>query len=141
MVFEKSRPVTKIAATAGRSTPYIFVTRRRGKCASKPASHRRPFLERSLALWAVVDHIMRGRSDECRGPTDSELRATRVIRLPITETSAKVRMGGPVEEPDDLALPYWGGHIPIQAIFGDPIPDVHVAGGVVAPAYPHSSPS
>jgi nitroimidazol reductase NimA-like FMN-containing flavoprotein (pyridoxamine 5'-phosphate oxidase superfamily) len=94
--------------------------------------------ERSVALRAIVDHIAHGRSYECRGPSDSELRATRVVRLPITEASAKVRTGGPIEDPDDFMLPYWGGHVPIRTIFGDPVPDEHVTAGAVTPSYRRS---
>jgi uncharacterized protein len=88
---------------------------------------------------AIVDHIAHGRSYECRGPSDSEPRATRVVRLPITEASAKVRAGGPIEDPDDFTLPYWGGHVPIRTIFGDPVPDEHVAPAIVTPSYRPSS--
>jgi nitroimidazol reductase NimA-like FMN-containing flavoprotein (pyridoxamine 5'-phosphate oxidase superfamily) len=79
--------------------------------------------EKHRALRAVVDHMVANRSDETRGPSDKELRATLVVRLPIHEASAKVRTGPPIEEPDDLALPYWGGVIPVHLTRGAPVPD------------------
>lgn len=87
---------------------------------------------KSAALAAIVDHMVAGRSADCRPPTDKELRTTLVLSLRIDEASAKVRVGGPREEPDDLALPYWGGHLPLALLpCGPAVPDVgsepHVA--------------
>jgi hypothetical protein len=39
-------------------------------------------------------------------PTTKELRTTSVVRFPLTEASAKVRVGGPIDEPDDLDCPF-----------------------------------
>jgi uncharacterized protein len=78
--------------------------------------------EKRVALAAIVDHMQRGRSAETRGPNDKELRATLVVRLPIDEGSVKVRSGGPVDEPEDLELPYWTGVVPVTAVRGAPIP-------------------
>jgi uncharacterized protein len=85
-------------------------------------------------LRAIVDHTVPGRSEECRGPNATELRATRVIALPITEASAKVRTGPPIEEPDDLALPYWGGVVPVHTVLGEPMPDADVPAEVPGPS-------
>jgi uncharacterized protein len=90
--------------------------------------------ELEVALRAIVDHTVPGRSDECRGPSPSEIRQTRVIRLPITEASAKVRTGPPIEEPSDLETPYWGGVIPVHTSLGAPIADEYAA-DLVAPSY------
>lgn len=76
------------------------------------------------ATNAIVDHAVPGRSAECRAATDRELRATLVLSLRIHEASAKVRTGGPNEEPEDLATPYWGGHLPLALqASGPPVPD------------------
>jgi uncharacterized protein len=45
--------------------------------------------EKRRALLAIVDHVVPGRSSDTRAPTDSELRATLVLRLPISDASAK----------------------------------------------------
>ena len=44
-------------------------------------------------------------------------------------------MGGPAEEPDDVALAYWGGHIPLRLVTGEPVPDELVQTGVPEPEY------
>ncbi len=73
------------------------------------------------ALEAIVEHIVPGRSAGTRGPSSKEIAATAVLRLPITEASAKVRMGGPVDDEEDLALPHWAGVLPISLRVGTPI--------------------
>lgn len=79
--------------------------------------------ECTRALECIVDHVIPGRSAEARPATDRELRQTAVLELPIEEASAKIRTGGPVDEPDDLALDVWAGVVPITTTFGEPEPD------------------
>jgi len=74
-------------------------------------------------LKAISDHLRPGRWDEVRPPSDVELRQTSVLRLDVEEASAKVRTGGPVDEPEDLDLPVWAGVIPCELAWGTPIPD------------------
>jgi nitroimidazol reductase NimA-like FMN-containing flavoprotein (pyridoxamine 5'-phosphate oxidase superfamily) len=80
-------------------------------------------VEKRRAMLSFVDHVVPGRSGECRPPSDAELRATLVLRLPVVEASAKVRTGPPVEEAADLALPYWGGELPLRLATGIPVAD------------------
>jgi hypothetical protein len=83
--------------------------------------------EKTRALLAVVDHMVAGRSAECRPPTPEEVRATRVVRVPLAEASVKVRTGPPIEDPADLdPRAWWGGVIPVSTTLGVP-PDEHVA--------------
>ncbi len=91
--------------------------------------------EKRRALEALVEHVVPGRSDGTRAPSAQELRATLVLRLPITEASAKVRSGGPVEAPEDLPSELWGGHVPLQLVGGEPVPDAHVPDGVPVPSH------
>ena len=68
--------------------------------------------------------MVAGRSSSTRLPTVYELRSTLVLRLPIEEASAKVRTGGPIEEPADYGLPHWAGVVPITIVRGEPQPDL-----------------
>jgi uncharacterized protein len=79
--------------------------------------------EKRRALGLFVEHVVPGRSLEVRPPSDGELRATGVVRVDIDEASAKVRDGGPVEEPEDLARVLWAGHVPIHQSLGTPVGD------------------
>ena len=77
--------------------------------------------EKLAALAALVDHVVPGRSRACRPPNDKELTATLVIALPIGEASAKARTGPPLpDDPEDAALPWWAGIVPLQTVRGAP---------------------
>jgi len=87
------------------------------------------------AVAALLDHMAPGRSTDARPPTDAERRATLILRFPIEEGSAKVRTGGPIEEPDDLALAVWAGVLPFELTPGEPVPEPDLADGVATPSY------
>ena len=89
--------------------------------------------ERLRALRAVVEHVIPGRSNDVRQPSPAELNATRVLRLPITEGSAKVRSEGPVDLPEDTALPIWAGYVPLHQVPADPIPANDVPATIAPP--------
>jgi len=86
--------------------------------------------EKDAALRALVEHVVPGRMAEARPPSAIELRKTSVLRLPITEASAKVRTGGPIDDPDDLALPVWAGQLPLSTSYGSPVPEPDTAAAV-----------
>jgi nitroimidazol reductase NimA-like FMN-containing flavoprotein (pyridoxamine 5'-phosphate oxidase superfamily) len=83
--------------------------------------------EKVRALESLVEHVVRGRSAEVRGPSESELRQTLVLALPIEEASAKVRTGPPIDEDEDYALPVWAGVLPLTLTPGVPVPDEGMA--------------
>ena len=89
--------------------------------------------EKRAALLAIVDHMAPGRASETRCPSVQEMRKSLVVRVPISEGSAKVRAGGPVEEPDDIGLAHWAGHLPLRLIPGAPVADLAAAGDVALP--------
>jgi nitroimidazol reductase NimA-like FMN-containing flavoprotein (pyridoxamine 5'-phosphate oxidase superfamily) len=91
--------------------------------------------EMLAASAGLLDHLAPGRSLDARAPSAAELRATLIVRLPISEGSAKVRTGGPIEDPDDLQLPVWAGQIPLALAAQAPIPDAQMADGCEVPAY------
>jgi len=85
--------------------------------------------EKRAALAAIVDQMVPGRSEASRPPSDGELRATLVVRLPLDEGSAKVRSGPPIDDPADLALDHWAGVIPVAIVRGEPEPAAATAMG------------
>jgi uncharacterized protein len=91
--------------------------------------------EKTRALLAIVDHMAPGRSRDSRPPSPIELKATSVVRVELSEASAKTRTGGPVEEPEDLALRVWGGELPLETIAADPVPDELLPSGTEVPSY------
>src|SRR3954452_10120053 len=64
-------------------------------------------VEKMIALRRLTNHILPGRFEEVRPPSDAELRGTMVLALPLDEVSAKIRKGPPVEEEYDIPLPVW----------------------------------
>jgi uncharacterized protein len=78
--------------------------------------------EKRRALRVVVEHIAPGRAEEIRGPSETDLRSTKVLSMEIEEASAKVRSGPPLDDDDDLDLPYWAGQLPLTLGTGDAIP-------------------
>ncbi|HTW67427.1 MAG TPA: pyridoxamine 5'-phosphate oxidase family protein [Bryobacteraceae bacterium] len=89
--------------------------------------------EKRAALGCFTNHVIRGRWEQAKQPTDQELKATSVLALPLDEVSAKVRTGPPIDDEEDYALPIWGGVIPVVQSFGEPIPDGRVLNGLTAP--------
>ena len=69
--------------------------------------------EKTAALEALTEQLVPGRWNEARQPTAQELKATQILALPIDEASAKVRTGGPEDEPEDLDLPVFAGVVPV----------------------------
>jgi len=91
--------------------------------------------EKLEALRRLSEHILPGRWQESRLPNEQELKATLVMRLPITEFSAKVRQGPPIDDEEDYAFPTWAGVIPLEMVAGEPIDDARLDAGRGAPAY------
>lgn len=79
--------------------------------------------ERARVLDRFTAHVAGDeRQVQLRPHTEKELRGTSVLALPLVEVSAKVRTGGPVDEPEDLDLPVWAGVVPLHLVPGTPVP-------------------
>jgi len=86
--------------------------------------------EKMEALRLFTNHIVPGRWEEVRQPTEPEMKQTAVLALPLNEVSAKVRKGGPIDDEEDMAFPVWAGVVPVRTAHGEPIPAEGLAGGV-----------
>ncbi|HTM03476.1 MAG TPA: pyridoxamine 5'-phosphate oxidase family protein [Vicinamibacterales bacterium] len=86
--------------------------------------------ERQHALRRIVEHVLAGRWDEVRPPSEKELKATAVLALPLVEVSGKIRTGPPGEEDEDYTLPVWAGVIPLRTIADQPEDDGRLVPGV-----------
>lgn len=91
--------------------------------------------EKTRALHAFTDHVVPGRWEEVRLPTESELRATLVLKLPLIEVSAKVRNGPPIDDEEDYGLPVWAGVVPLGIAAGSPISDDRLPADIEVPEY------
>jgi hypothetical protein len=91
--------------------------------------------EKLRALDALLEHVAPGRAADSRPPNARELAATGVLALDLVEVSAKVRTGGPVDDPEDLALPHWAGVVPLSLAAGAPQPAANLDSDVPLPSY------
>ncbi|HEX5876296.1 MAG TPA: pyridoxamine 5'-phosphate oxidase family protein [Pyrinomonadaceae bacterium] len=91
--------------------------------------------EKNAALLALSEHIIRGRWNDVREPTEQELKATTVLSLPIVEASAKIRTGPPLDDEEDYAVPIWAGVVPLRLEDGEPVPDPRLPAEISAPDY------
>ena len=87
------------------------------------------------ALRAFTEHIVPNRWNDVRPPTALELKATTVLSLPITEASAKVRTGNPVDDEEDYNLEVWAGVLPLILTTGKPINDGRMKNNIKIPPY------
>lgn len=91
--------------------------------------------EKLEALRLLSEHILPGRWAESRQPNEREIKATLVMRLPITEFSAKARQGPPIDDEDDYGFPTWAGVIPLEMVAGTPINDPRLDPKTPVPGY------
>ncbi len=91
--------------------------------------------EKNAALEAFTEHVMPGRWADVRWPTRQELAATTVLAIRLSEASAKVRTGPPVDDEEDYALDVWAGVVPLRLAAGAPEADPLLPRGVEPPAY------
>jgi hypothetical protein len=91
--------------------------------------------EKLEALHAFTEKISPGRWNDARQPNEKELKATSILRLPLTEVSAKIRSGPVEDDAADYALPVWAGVIPLSLTPGAPIRDEKCDPSIPTPAY------
>ena len=91
--------------------------------------------EKLAALRAFTEKILPGRWDDARQPNERELKATSILRLPLTEFSAKIRTGPPEDDAEDYELPIWSGVIPLHVVAGPPVRDESCNVDIPVPRY------
>ncbi|MCL5044509.1 MAG: pyridoxamine 5'-phosphate oxidase family protein [Deltaproteobacteria bacterium] len=91
--------------------------------------------EQRRALQAVVEHVVPGRWADARHPSEAELRQTKLLALALSEASAKVRTGPPLDDESDYELPLWAGELPLRLTPLAARPDPRLPGGIAVPSY------
>jgi nitroimidazol reductase NimA-like FMN-containing flavoprotein (pyridoxamine 5'-phosphate oxidase superfamily) len=91
--------------------------------------------EKLAALQAFTEKLIPGRWDDARQPNEQELKATSVLKLPLTEVSAKVRTGGVEDDAPDYALSVWAGIIPLRLVADAAIRDERCDASSPSPPY------
>jgi uncharacterized protein len=91
--------------------------------------------EKLKALHAFTEKILPGRWEDARQPNDKELKATSILKLPLTEVSAKIRSGPVQDDEEDYALPVWAGIVPLHLQAEAPVRDERCDPGIPTPEY------
>jgi len=91
--------------------------------------------EKLRALEAFTEKLIPGRWNDARQPNEKELKATSILKLALTEVSAKVRTGEVEDDVDDYALPVWAGIIPLRLVADSPARDARCDPAIPTPAY------
>ena len=86
-------------------------------------------------LDAFVEGLVPGRLADVRPISRKELNATSVIEFALTQSSAKIRSGGPEDDAADYALPIWAGELPLKQKWGPAIADPKMTMDILVPGY------
>jgi hypothetical protein len=86
-----------------------------------------------MALEALTEKLAAGRWPHIRLPNEQEMKATRVVEIPIEEVSAKIRTGGPIDDAEDMDLDIWAGCVPLRIAYAEAVADPLLKDGVALP--------
>lgn len=89
-----------------------------------------------IALERFIDKLSPGRWAQLRPANAKEINATTVLRIPLNETSAKVRNWGVKDDEEDMSWPVWAGIVPMRLSMGSAETDVQS----VVPTIPDNIP-
>ena len=85
------------------------------------------------ALKIISDQILKNRWSEVRLPSEKELNVTKVLKMTISEGSAKIRNEGVGDDKEDYDLDIWAGLVPIHRSYGEAEPDDKLKSGIETP--------
>jgi len=80
-------------------------------------------LEKEAHLRTFVNRFVPDQWDRLRPVSAQEIKATTLVSMPISEASAKVRVGQPEDEAADYAFPVWAGIVPVRFEILPPVAD------------------
>jgi len=89
--------------------------------------------EKMAAMTAITEVLVPGMSTYARELKPKEVAGTMIVEVPLTKYSAKSRIGGVIDEPEDKELSIWSGIIPLTTLRGTPITAEDSAGIAVPP--------
>ena len=90
---------------------------------------------KTRALRIISEHLIAGRWNDVRNPSEKELKATAVLEFSIEEASAKIRTGPPLDDEEDYSLPVWAGILPVSLEAKPPIRDSQLPDDIEVPEY------
>ena len=91
--------------------------------------------EKLAKMETFVERIAPGRWPTLRPVNKQELKATTLLGMEMSEASAKIRSGPPIDDEEDYALAIWAGLVPIEMVAGAAHDDDRLAASAKRP--PH----
>lgn len=89
--------------------------------------------DQAEALKIINDHIAHI-WDTARPPSEIDYKQTLVLSVPLTEASAKIRGGDPIDDAEDIAGPCWAGVVPLTSTWGRHINSEDLTEGIMPPS-------
>lgn len=74
--------------------------------------------EKDRLLNHFIEQIAPGRTEEVRLSNEKELKATMLLRIPLTEASVKISNFGVNDDAQDMDIPVWAGVLPYRTVVG-----------------------
>ena len=74
--------------------------------------------EKDRLLNHFIEQIAPGRTEEVRLSNEKELKATMLLRIPLTEASVKISKFGVNDDAEDMDIPVWAGVLPYRTVVG-----------------------
>ena len=91
--------------------------------------------DHARAVDLTVERLIPGRSADIRPHTKSEMKQTTTIALSLETASAKIRIGPPKDDVEDLDSEAWAGVVPLRVVAGTPEPAPDLRDGIDLPDY------
>ncbi|HHF2888277.1 TPA: pyridoxamine 5'-phosphate oxidase family protein [Vibrio diabolicus] len=74
--------------------------------------------EKDRLLNHFIEQIAPGRTEQVRLSNEKELKATMLLRIPLTEASVKISNFGVNDDAEDMDIPVWAGVLPYRTVVG-----------------------
>ncbi|MDF5554851.1 pyridoxamine 5'-phosphate oxidase family protein, partial [Vibrio parahaemolyticus] len=74
--------------------------------------------EKDRLLNHFIEQIAPGRTEQVRLSNEKELKATTLLRIPLTEASVKISNFGVNDDAEDMDIPVWAGVLPYRTVVG-----------------------
>ncbi|MCG9227904.1 pyridoxamine 5'-phosphate oxidase family protein [Vibrio diabolicus] len=74
--------------------------------------------EKDRLLNHFIEQIAPGRTKQVRLSNEKELKATMLLRIPLTEASVKISNFGVNDDAEDMDIPVWAGVLPYRTVLG-----------------------
>ena len=74
--------------------------------------------EKDRLLNHFIEQIAPGRTKDIRLSNEKELKATMLLRIPLTEASVKISNFGLNDDAQDMGIPVWAGVLPYRTVAG-----------------------